>query len=110
MNIEQTKVYCGQCRWYKYHMSQGGGEFGPCQPGREECNHARNIQWVDTHRGRHKDKAWTPSDKNAANDCALYEPKPPKQGLLKRLISALTETKLDRPRGNYGDVEGEGGK
>ncbi len=96
----QTKVYCGQCRWYRWHRSQGTGpESKHSDPPWDECKHVANIKWVDRYAGRYTDKAWTPSEKNAANDCSLHEPKPPRQGFWSRVAASLTYTKMDRPRG-----------
>lgn len=89
MTTEQPKVYCGQCKWYRYHMSQLGVESSGYQPGREVCTHVSNVHWVDSYRARCTEQAWLPAEKNAANDCPLWEMKPKKRGFWERIGKML---------------------
>ena len=72
------KVYCSECKWYKWHHSTGG-TCGPSQPAWPECRYSFNLKKVDSYRKQIIERAWTPDVKNKNNDCEHYEKKTKKK-------------------------------
>ena len=81
------KVYCGKCKWYKFHYSQWLNKHCICEA-YDECKHLDNIKTgtKTTYAGKRKWKTWKlpPISKNKNNNCPDYE-----ETLWKRLLKSL---------------------
>ena len=89
--MNKQKVYCGQCRWWKWQGSWAPIGGSTIIPASESCEHVTNTKRVDSHAGHYIGKAWTPAEKNANNDCPLQEPKPNKRGFWAWLLRRKPE-------------------
>lgn len=76
------KVYCGKCRWIE--------TWGPTQHYTRRCLHPKNVgseirnSWFC----EYKYEMWlmSPEDRNAGNNCPLFEPEPFKPKWWERLL------------------------
>lgn len=102
MGTEQAKVYCGKCRWFKWHRSYQAVESTIYSPPWDECVHPKNSQVIDTYRGQRDGREWIPLTKNAINDCALWELKPKKL----RWFEKLERLGIKIPKGSIADRGG----
>lgn len=100
MSTNELKVYCGQCRWYRYQGSWSPVGSEITIDAHEVCNHVRNTKWANSHVKSFRTIAWTPTDKNAGNDCPLYSERSMRKPMWARIRDFMTVIDPDRKRDN----------